>query len=89
MPELVARWADVAWPSAAERSHVLTGLNPAPRPFSPYPGVDLADVYRFLELQPSSVRTAPPRANVAPPRTNAARTNAARTNVASARPTPR
>jgi len=50
-PELVARWEEVTWPSAAERSHVLTALPPAGREFSPFPGVDLVDVYRFLERQ--------------------------------------
>ncbi|MDH3706610.1 MAG: helix-turn-helix domain-containing protein [Acidimicrobiia bacterium] len=50
-PDLLARWEGVAWPSAAERSHVLTALPPAGRAFSPFPGVDLVDVYRFLERQ--------------------------------------
>ncbi|MGI9600974.1 MAG: helix-turn-helix domain-containing protein [Acidimicrobiales bacterium] len=50
-PALVARWEDVAWPSAAERSHVLTALPPAGRPFSPFPGVDVVEVYRFLDRQ--------------------------------------
>jgi XRE family transcriptional regulator, fatty acid utilization regulator len=50
-PALVARWEGVAWPSAAERSHVLSALPPAQRPFTPFPGVDLIDVYRFLERQ--------------------------------------
>jgi transcriptional regulator with XRE-family HTH domain len=46
---LAARWSGIAWPSAAERSNVLSVLPPAERPFSPYPGVDLIDVYRFLD----------------------------------------
>lgn len=50
-PALIARWDGVAWPSAAERSHVLSALPPSERPFSPYPGVDLIDVYRFLDRQ--------------------------------------
>ncbi|MDH4169882.1 MAG: helix-turn-helix domain-containing protein [Acidimicrobiia bacterium] len=50
-PALVERWEDVAWPSAAERSHVLTALPPSEREFSPFPGVDLVDVYRFLDRQ--------------------------------------
>jgi XRE family transcriptional regulator, fatty acid utilization regulator len=48
-PELIARWQGVAWPSAAERSHVLSALPAGGRPFSPFPGVDLIDVYRFLD----------------------------------------
>jgi XRE family transcriptional regulator, fatty acid utilization regulator len=48
-PALVSRWEGVAWPSATERSHVLSALPPSPRPFTPFPGVDLHDVYRFLE----------------------------------------
>ena len=48
-PDLIKRWENVAWPSAAQRSHVLTALPPAGREFSPFPGVDLIDVYRFLD----------------------------------------
>jgi XRE family transcriptional regulator, fatty acid utilization regulator len=48
---LAARWEGAAWPSAAERSVVLAALPPAERPFSPHPGVDLIDVYRFLDQQ--------------------------------------
>ena len=50
-PELVNRWEDVAWPSAAQRSHVLTALPASSAKFSPFPGVDLVDVYRFLDRQ--------------------------------------
>jgi len=50
-PDLVDRWEEVAWPSAAQRSHVLTALPPSSGKFSPFPGVDLVDVYRFLDRQ--------------------------------------
>ena len=50
-PQLVDEWRDIAWPSAAERSHVLSALPPSDREFSPFPGIDLLDVYRFLERQ--------------------------------------
>ncbi len=50
-PVLVQEWANYAWPSAAERSHVLSALPPSRREFSPFPGIDLLDVYRFLERQ--------------------------------------
>lgn len=50
-PELIARWEGAAWPSAAERSYVLTALPAGDRAFSPFPGVDLIDVYRFLDRQ--------------------------------------
>lgn len=53
-PHLVERWENIAWPSAAQRSHVLTALPPASREFSPFPGVDLVDVYRFLDRQKPS-----------------------------------
>lgn len=53
---LVDQWADHAWPSAAERSHVLSVLPPSQREFSPFPGIDLLDVYRFLERQRRSRR---------------------------------
>ena len=48
-PALISRWEGVAWPSATERSHVLSALPPSQRLFTPFPGVDLHDVYRFLE----------------------------------------
>ncbi len=66
--ELTRSWDGVAWPSAAERSHVLSGLGPAQRSFSPFPGVDLVDVYQFLEQQPSSMRSAPRRTAPTPGR---------------------
>lgn len=50
-PRLVEEWREIAWPSAAERSHVLSALPPSEREFSPFPGIDLLDVYRFLERQ--------------------------------------
>ena len=50
-PTLVDEWKDVTWPSAAERSHVLSALPPSDLEFSPFPGIDLLDVYRFLERQ--------------------------------------
>lgn len=50
-PTLISRWEGVAWPSATERSHVLSALPPSQRPFTPFPGVDVHDVYRFLERQ--------------------------------------
>ena len=50
-PDLIARWDGVAWPSAAERSYVLSALPPSGRSFTPYPGVDMIDVYRFLDRQ--------------------------------------
>ena len=50
-PQLVDEWESIAWPSAAERSHVLSALPPSDREFSPFPGIDLLDVYRFLERQ--------------------------------------
>lgn len=53
-PDLISRWESVAWPSAAQRSHVLTALPPSSGEFSPFPGVDLVDVYRFLERQRTS-----------------------------------
>jgi predicted transcriptional regulator/transcriptional regulator with XRE-family HTH domain len=48
-PDLVTRWEGVAWPSAAERSYVLSALPVSERAFTPFPGVDLYDVYRFLD----------------------------------------
>lgn len=55
-PSLVNEWQDVTWPSAAERSHVLSALPPSDREFSPFPGIDLLDVYRFCDRQRRSRR---------------------------------
>ena len=48
-PELVNQWEGFAWPSAAQRSHVLSALPPSLGSFLPFPGIDLLDVYRFLD----------------------------------------
>ena len=48
-PELITRWQGVAWPSASERSYVMSALPASQRAFTPFPGVDLVDVYRFLD----------------------------------------
>jgi len=56
-PLLMEQWLGHAWPSAAERSHVLSALPPSKREFSPFPGIDLHDVYRFLERQRRSRRS--------------------------------
>ncbi len=48
-PSLVKEWQGVAWPSAAQRSHVLSALPPSLGSFLPFPGIDLLDVYRFLD----------------------------------------
>ncbi len=50
-PKLVREWQDFTWPSASERSHVLSALPPTQKEFSSFPGIDLQDVYRFLERQ--------------------------------------
>ena len=50
-PEMIRRWEGVAWPSAAERSFVLAALPPANQEFTPFPGIDLLNVYRFLDRQ--------------------------------------
>lgn len=45
-PALAARWDGLAWPSARVRSHVLAAL-----PVGTFPGVDLQEVYAFLDEQ--------------------------------------
>ncbi len=42
--ELAAAWAGYAWPQARAHSHVLAAL-----PAGTFPGVDLTDVYEFLD----------------------------------------
>ncbi|HET9732978.1 MAG TPA: helix-turn-helix domain-containing protein [Acidimicrobiales bacterium] len=48
-PEAVARWEGAAWPSARDHSHFVSGLPTDTVVFSPHPGVDLTDVYSFLD----------------------------------------
>ena len=48
-PSQRQRWSTVAWPSARDRSHIVSGLPAAQEPFSRFPGVDLVEVYSFLD----------------------------------------
>jgi transcriptional regulator with XRE-family HTH domain/predicted transcriptional regulator len=48
-PEAVRRWEGVAWPSARDHSHFVSGLPTDTVVFSPHPGVELTDVYSFLD----------------------------------------
>lgn len=48
-PQLKERYESAAWPSAAERSHVLAALPASNRKFAVFPGVDIVEVYEFLE----------------------------------------
>lgn len=43
------RWDGAAWPSARDRSHVVSGLPVDGRGFDRWPGVDTTDVYEFLD----------------------------------------
>jgi len=47
--DAVERWEGVAWPSARDHSHFVSGLPTDTVVFSPFPGVDLTDVYSFLD----------------------------------------
>jgi predicted transcriptional regulator len=47
--EAVRRWEGIAWPSARDHSHFVSGLPTDTVTFHPFPGVDLTDVYSFLE----------------------------------------
>ena len=46
-------WQGVAWPSARDRGNVSSGLPLPARSFSRFPGVDMVEVYEFLERQES------------------------------------
>lgn len=48
-PAQATKWSEDAWPSASDRSHVMASLPRARPSFSPYPGVDLVEVYDFLD----------------------------------------
>jgi XRE family transcriptional regulator, fatty acid utilization regulator len=47
--DAVARWEGHAWPSAQDHSRFVSGLPTDTVVFSPHPGVDLNDVYGFLD----------------------------------------
>jgi len=52
--DAVARWDGVAWPSARDHSGFVSGLPTDTVVFNPYPGVELTDVYSFLDQQAGS-----------------------------------
>jgi predicted transcriptional regulator len=54
---LAERWAGYAWPSPRQHSHVLAAI-----PVGAYPGVDLTDVYQFLDRYSGVPVDAPPAA---------------------------
>lgn len=43
------RWEGLSWPSARDHSHFVSGLPTDTVVFSPHPGVDMVDVYSFLD----------------------------------------
>jgi XRE family transcriptional regulator, fatty acid utilization regulator len=45
----VQRWAGTVWPSARDHSQFVSGLPTDTVAFDPFPGVDLTDVYSFLD----------------------------------------
>jgi XRE family transcriptional regulator, fatty acid utilization regulator len=47
--DTLARWEGQAWPSARDHSGFVSGLPTDTVVFNPYPGVDLIDVYSFLD----------------------------------------
>jgi predicted transcriptional regulator/transcriptional regulator with XRE-family HTH domain len=48
-PEQVERWSGAVWPSARDHSQFVSGLPTDTVVFDPFPGVDLTDVYAFLD----------------------------------------
>ncbi len=46
--DLIARWEGMVWPSARPHSHVLAAL-----PAGTFPGVDMTEIYEFLERHPA------------------------------------
>ena len=52
-PSVRQHWQGVAWPSARDRSNVTSGLPLPARSFSRFPGVDMVEVFEFLEKQES------------------------------------
>lgn len=52
--EVSRRWSGLAWASARDRSHFVSGLPTDVASFNPFPGVDLVDVYGFLDRRRSA-----------------------------------
>lgn len=50
-PGVRQHWQGIVWPSARDRSYVASGLPLAGKGFSKFPGVDIVEVYEFLERQ--------------------------------------
>ena len=48
-PSQRQRWSTVAWPSARDRSHIVSGLPVTREPFKRFPGVDMVEVFGFLD----------------------------------------
>ena len=46
---VLAAWEGALWPSARDHSHFVSGLPTDTVTFNPFPGVDMVDVYSFLE----------------------------------------
>ena len=55
--EAVERWDGLAWPSARDHSHFVSGLPTDTVVFSLHPGVDLTDVYSFLDRHSEGLGT--------------------------------
>jgi predicted transcriptional regulator/transcriptional regulator with XRE-family HTH domain len=55
--EGVGRWEGLAWPSARDYSHFVSGLPTDTVVFSPHPGVELIDVYSFLDRHSEGLGT--------------------------------
>jgi XRE family transcriptional regulator, fatty acid utilization regulator len=55
--DAVRRWEGAAWPSARDHSHFVSGLPTDTVVFSPHPGVDLSDVYGFLDRHSGGLGT--------------------------------
>ncbi|MGA8016852.1 MAG: helix-turn-helix domain-containing protein [Candidatus Dormiibacterota bacterium] len=50
----IRRWEGVTWPSARDHSHFVSGLPSDTVVFTAHPGVDLTDVYSFLDRRAGS-----------------------------------
>lgn len=57
--DAAGRWDQAAWPSARDHSSFVSGLPTDTVRFSPHPGVDLIDVYAFLDRHAAGSRAEP------------------------------
>jgi XRE family transcriptional regulator, fatty acid utilization regulator len=64
--QLLGEWEGTVWPSARDHSHFVSGLPTDTVTFNAFPGVDMVDVYSFMERHRPPATPSPSRRPPAP-----------------------